>query len=425
MSSPQRVLSSFGEQVRESFAVDLDERTVVMLGVITSTFFIGFGGGVIYPILPNLGSVLGISPFILAVIMSANRVSRLVANAPAGGFVDRIGTRTPFVLGVVIQGVATSGYVVAMLVAVPEALFMGARVVWGVGSAFVFAAGQTIAADISDGDSRGKSMGLIRGGVVFGFPAGVVLGGLLSELAGPTVAFAVATGFAFIASGLAYLTVPETHVEGSEETRSKPWEIHTGVPALTVGVVNFSVYFVYFGVLFVTLVVFLDAADLSIFGFGPQGTSGLFMGSSVIAAGGSMYVAGALSDRRGSRVPTLSGFLLVSSVGYVLLASTDSVLLLTAACVAIGVGQGGIIGPLTALLADLVPDQQMGRASGTSNLFGDIGGASAPVLSLPLADIVGFRPIYVACAVIPLVALAVLLAGVYRETGQFVPGIEG
>jgi MFS family permease len=76
--------------------------------VVVSTFFVGFGG-VVVPILPNLGEVIGISPFLVGLILSANRFSRLFANAPAGALVDRVGTRRPFVAGMVIQGVASLG----------------------------------------------------------------------------------------------------------------------------------------------------------------------------------------------------------------------------------------------------------------------------------------------------------------------------
>ena len=131
----------------------------VLGAVIISTFFIGFGGGVIFPILPNLGKVLGISPFLVGLILSANRFSRLVANAPAGSLVDRMGTRKPFVIGMFIQGISTSGYVIAMIAPLPEAWFMGARILWGIGSALVFATAYTIADDISDGGSRGIEYG--------------------------------------------------------------------------------------------------------------------------------------------------------------------------------------------------------------------------------------------------------------------------
>ena len=402
----------------------LDEQYVIIAAVIFSTFFIGFGGGIVFPILPNLGVILGISPFMVGVILAANRWSRLVANAPAGILVDRIGTRTPFVVGMFIQGFATSGYVVAMLAPAPEVWFILARVLWGFGSALVFATAYTIAADVSHGGSRGRSMGLIRGGVLFGAPTGLVVGGIVSELAGTVAAFLLATGFAFLASFMAYLTIPETHVEEGTRDSVKPWDIDTSIPALTAGLINFAVLFVYFGVLFSTLVLFLGEQNLGAFGFDAQGTSGIFMAVTVITAGLFMFLGGYVTDVQASRVPTLVGFLLITFVGFVFLAFADSLATLTIACLFIGAGQGGTSGPLMALLGDLTPNERMGRAVGTNNVLGDVGGGIGPVISLPLVDAIGFQPVFLASAALPVVAAAILLGGVYRETGTFRPAVE-
>lgn len=401
----------------------ITEGRVILGSVIVSTFFIGFGGGVIFPILPNLGAILGVSPFLVGLILSANRFSRLFANAPAGSLVDRFGTRKPFVIGMFIQGISTTGYVIALIAPLPEAWFMAARLLWGVGSAFVFATAYTIADDISDGGSRGSNMGLIRGGVLFGFPTGVVLGGLVSELFGNVVAFAVATAFAFLASVIAYQTVPETHVEGGTNQSVKPWDINTSLPAITVGMVNFAVFFVYIGALFATLVLFINRNQLGVFGFDAQGSSGLFMGLTVVAAGLSMYFGGYVSDRNQSRVPILLLFLGVTSIGFLLLAFADSVVTLAIACVCIGLGQGSTSGPLMALLGDLVVDGEMGRAVGTNNVFGDIGGGFGPIVTLPIVDSIGFWPVYVCCAALPLIAAVILVGGVQRETGYYFPGV--
>ncbi len=398
---------------------------VVIAAVIISTFFIGFGGGVVFPILPNLGEHIGIAPVVVGIILSANRFSRLVANAPAGALVDRFGTRKPMVIGMFIQAVSTMGYVIALLFPFPEGWFMAARLLWGVGSALVFATAYTIAADVSTSSSRGANMGLIRGGVLFGFPSGVVLGGIVSEFAGELAAFGVATVFAFIASFVAYALIPETHVEGDQHSSVKPWEINRSLPAVTVGTVNFAVMFVYVGALFATLVLFLDARDLSMFGFGPQGTSGIFMAVTVIAAGIFMFLGGFISDRRQSRVPTLLVFLSVMSLGFFLLVRADSLATLTIACLFIGAGQGGTSGPLMALLADLTPADEMGRAVGTNNVLGDIGGGLGPIMTLPIIDIIGFWPVYLVCALLPALAAVALLFGVVRETGQLVPRVSG
>jgi MFS family permease len=300
--------------------LDVSPRSVV-LAVVVSTFFVGFGGGVIFPILPNLGEVLGISAFMVGVILAANRWTRLVANAPAGVLVDRVGTRKPFIAGLAIEGVATFGYVVALLAShpavwflpdAPEAWFVLARILWGIGSALVFATAYTITADVSDTGSRGTSMGIVRAGITFGFPAGLVLGGLVSETYGNAEAFVLAAAFAGLASIIAYFVVPETHVE-EHDSSVKPWDLELTLPALTVGLVNFGLYFAYIGVLFSTLVLYLQAESLTIsttvlgygFEYGEQGTSGLLMAVTVLAGAVFTILGGALSDSVGARMPVL------------------------------------------------------------------------------------------------------------------------
>ncbi|ELY62051.1 MFS transporter, partial [Natronolimnohabitans innermongolicus] len=295
------------------------ESNRIVLAVVASTFFVGFGGGVIFPILPNLGEVLGISAFMVGLILSANRFTRLVANAPAGILVDRIGTRTPFVAGLAIEGVATFMYVVAIVSPMPELWFMIARVLWGIGSALVFATAYTITADVSEADSRGTSMGIVRAGITFGFPAGLVLGGIVSDLWGNVEAFVLAAAFAGLASVIAYVIVPETHVEG-EQTSVKPWDIDRSLPALTIGFVNFGLYFAYIGVLFSTLVLLLDARAISIFGLDAQGSSGMLMGLTVLSGAVFTLAGGYISDAVGARVPIMLGFLTTSCVGFVVLA---------------------------------------------------------------------------------------------------------
>lgn len=405
------------------------EQYVIVASVIASTFFVGFGGGVIFPILPNLGSVLGISPFFVGLILSANRFSRLVASAPAGSLVDRVGTRTPFIVGLFIQAVGTFGYVIAYLSPIPEPWFLLTRILWGIGSALVFATAYTIAADVSQSGSRGTSMGLIRGGTIFGFPSGLVVGGVVSDVAdgiiagisGDVVAFVVATIFALFATLLAYLFVPETHVESESNESVKPWEIDSSATTLTVGLVNFTILFGYIGALFSTLVLFLGKRNLGLLGFDAQGSSGMFMAITVLSAAVFMLAGGYLSDHRESRVPTLLVFVGITSVGFLVLAVAHSVPMLVLACVLIGSGQGGTSGPLVALLADLTPADQMGRASGTNNVLGDVGGGLGPLVSLPLINLVGFTPVYAACALLPLTAGVILLVGIRYETGRLFP----
>ncbi|ELZ23994.1 MFS transporter [Natrinema limicola] len=408
-----------------------DAARSVVYAVVASTFFVGFGGGVVFPILPNLGEVVGISAFMVGVILSANRWTRLFANAPAGVLVDRIGTRKPFVAGLAIEGAATAGYVVAITSAMPEFWFVLARILWGVGSALVFATAYTITADISEADSRGTSMGIVRAGITFGFPAGMVLGGIVSEVYSNVAAFVLAASFAGLASVIAYVIVPETHVD-SPDSSVRPWDVETTLPALTIGLVNFGLYFAYFGVLFSTLVLYLEAESMTLavevarigIEYGEQGTSGLLMAVSALSGAVFTISGGKISDSVGARVPVLLAFLVTSCAGFAVLTVAHSLAIVVAGCTLIGAGQGGVGGPLTALLADLTPEDRMGRAMGTNNVFGDIGGALGPLISLPFADAIGFDVLYALSAVVPLLAGIVLVVGIYTYTGSLSPTVD-
>ncbi len=394
----------------------------MILAVIACTFFVGFGGGVVFPILPNLGAVLGISPFLVGLILSANRFVRMVANAPAGALVDRVGTRRPFIVGLVVEGVATLGYNVALASSLPEVWFLLARVAWGLGSALVFATAYTITADVSEASSRGTSMGFVRAGITFGFPAGLVLGGVVSDMYSVSTAFALAAAFALVSGGLAFLTVPETHASESSST-VRPWDVDRSTPALTAGLVNFGLYFSYAGVLFATLVLLLGERGITVLDYSAQGTSGFLMAATVLAGSAFMLVGGTVSDRLEARIPVLLTFLLLACGGFLLLAVADTRADLLVACLAIGAGQGGVGGPLMALLADLTPTDRMGRATGTNNVLGDVGGGLGPIVSLPAVEALGFVPVYAACALIPLLGGVVLLAGTYRHTGELNPDV--
>jgi MFS family permease len=137
------------------------------------------------------------------------------------------------------------------------------------------------------------------------------------------------------------------------------------------------------------------------------------MAVTVLAAAGFMLGGGRVSDLARSRVPVLFAFLGVSFLGFGLLAASDSLGVLVTACVLIGAGQGGTSGPLMAMLADLTPEGHMGRAMGTNNILGDLGGGLGPLVTLPLIDSVGFAPIYAACAIVPVLAGGILLIGLY------------
>ncbi len=392
-----------------------------VVAVLVSTFFLGFGGGVVFPILPNLGAVVGIAPVVVGVILSANRIVRLLANAPVGAVVDRVGTRTPFVAGVILETVATAGYLLALRSSMPAVWFLGARVLWGLGSAFVLATAYTIAADVCDPESRGRTMSIVRGGTSLGFPAGMSLGGIVGEVYGASAAFAVATGLSVLACLVTYVAIPETHaVDGTGGVALR--NIDLSSPALITGGANFALLFTYNGVVFATLVSFLDTVEAGSVAVGAQGTSGVLIGASVLTGSVFSVAGGKASDIMGRRVPVILTCFVCLSAGMVLLAIGTTFPILLASVLLLGAGQGGVGGPLVSLLGDLTASAEMGSATGTYNALGDLGATVGLLVSLPLGNAIGFPSLYRLTALVPISA-AVVVIGCLYTTYDEIPSV--
>ncbi|MCO8255691.1 MFS transporter [Haladaptatus sp. AB618] len=385
-----------------------------VLAVVVSTFFLGFGGGVVFPILPDLGTIIGITPLVVGLILSVNRIVRLIANAPAGVLVDRIGTRKPFIAGVVLETAATFGYVIAMYAPTPAAWFFGTRVLWGLGSAFVLATAYTIAANVSEHESRGSTMGLVRGATSLGFPAGMALGGVVSEFYGTVIAFEAAAGLSVAATLIAIVAIPETHADHRSE-RASILDINVTTSTLVIGGTNFGLLFTYSGVVFATLVSFLKTTDAAAVVVGPQGTYGVLIGTSVLIGSICSIAGGKLSDTLSRRMPVIVSCLIVLALGVLVLASANTFLSLFLAMALLGVGQGGVGGPLLSLLGDQTNREQLGRATGTYNVLGDLGAAVGLLVSPSVAELIGFRSLYAVTVSVPLIAVGLILVYLLSE----------
>jgi MFS family permease len=394
---------------------DASVRSVVG-SLVAGVFFGGLGGGVAFPTLPTLGPLLGISPFLVGLILSANRFTRLLVSTPAGQMLDRVGTRRPMVGGFLLQGLAPFGYVVGLhphWVPVGAATtFLLARVVWGVGSAFVFVGAFSTITHVTTPANRGRWVGYMRGGQSLGFPTGLVLGGVLTDVYGYTVAFLVAGGTGLFATAVAVAVLPnvDAEVTAASRLRDLPALVGRDVRVLTVGAVNFVVRFLFAGVLLSTVVLYAREQGIGIGSLSGIGVSGVVMAASVVASSLTTVVVGRVSDRLDNRASLTIPALAVFAGGFVTLAFVPTLPGALAGVTLIGVGVGGTNPPLLAYLGDISPEDDVGKLGGVYNVFGDLGSTAGPLVALPLAAWLGYGGEYLAG--VGLVALVAVLVGV-------------
>jgi MFS family permease len=395
---------------------------LVVGSLIAGVFFGGVGGGVAFPTLPMLGTILGISPFVVGVILSANRFTRLLMNAPAGQIMDTVGTRKPMVFGLLLQGLAPFGYVAGLyadripVVGATE-VFVVSRIVWGFGSAFVFVGGFSTVIHVTSEGNRGKWIGYFRGGQSLGFPSGLVLGGLVTDFAGYEVAFAVAGASGLLAMVVAAAVLPNLtpSVETPTRLRDVPGLVRADPRIFTIGSVNFTVRFLFAGVLLSTIVLYAETYGIEVGGISSVGASGLFMALSMVFVSATTLASGNLSDAVDNRALVVAPALVIFAAGFGALGfvPTLPVTVLGVAC--LGIGVGGTNPPLMALLGDLSPEADVGKMGGVYNVFGDLGATAGPLVALPFAAAFGYRTEYFACAAVALVVLVVLVRTLLGE----------
>jgi MFS family permease len=379
----------------------------VVASLVAGVFFGGLGGGVAFPTLPALGPLLGITPFVVGLILSINRFTRLVMNTPAGQILDRIGTRRPMIVGFALQGLVPFGYVLGLhadrLPVGSAAVFFTSRSLWGFGSAFVFVGAFSTITHVTTPEDRGKWIGYMRGGQSLGFPTGLVAGGLLADAYGYDVAFAVAGAAGLLAAVVAFLVLPDVSPDVEASTlRELPGIVRADPRIAAVGTVNFVVRFLFAGVLLSTAVLYAREYDITIGLLSSTGVSGVVMAISVLGASGTTVLVGRYSDRLSNRALITIPALVVLAAGFVLLVVLPTLAGVVLAVALIGIGVGGTNPPLMAYLGDISPADDVGKLGGVYNVFGDLGSTLGPLVALALVARIGFAGEYLACALLAL-----------------------
>jgi MFS family permease len=387
----------------------------IVASLIAGVFFGGVGGGVAFPTLPTLSAVLGLSPLVVGVILSANRFTRLVMSTPAGQFIDRYGARKPMIVGFLLQGTPPFGYVLGLHPGyVPflgsAEIFVVSRVMWGVGAAFVFVGAYSTVVHVTTQANRGKWIGYFRGGQSLGFPTGLILGGVLTDVYTYETAFATAGVLGLTAMVVAAVVIPEIQLSVDEPARLRdvPRIVRDDPRIFVIGTVNFTTRMLFAGILLTTIVLYAEQYGIRIASFSAVGASGMIMGLSIFSASLTTVLAGRLSDRLDNRIlvtlPSLGAF----ALGFVLLSVVPTLPATLVAVASIGIGVGGTNPPLLAYLGDISPGEDTGKIGGVYNAFGDVGSTIGPLIALPMAETLGYRTGYLLCAVVVVLVLAFL-----------------
>lgn len=386
--------------------------------VMTSSLVIALcilGDSLMYGILPLEAEHLGIGLPLVGVLLSANRLIRLLSNSWASAIFERFGPRLPFIGATIVGLISTILYGVGWGFLV----FLGARMLWGVawsglrqgGYQAIWHGGQA---------TKGRLTGLLWGVVRLGSALAVLGGGFLYDQYGYTTtiaAMAALTALAIpVALWLRWPTLLQQHLPptanqlaAGKQTRHRridwlAWRSIVSVPLVRWLLAAGAIQLYLSGVVVSTTSIFLAARLQSsenslLFGLGVASITGLLQGArwlSDITVGPTI---GRLSDRFGQArtalVLVLTG--LAALIGLVTGANLVAVicLLLFFLC------DSGINVTLSAAASGIaMQSERPHRLIGAYTTASDLGSALGPLLAFSVGRFLSLPVTYVVTALI-------------------------
>lgn len=144
----------------------------------------GISIGILMPCMPLLASQIDISSSQYGVVVAAFGVSRLMANIPAGYFVDRLGRKPFLVGGMGLCGMSIAGAGLTLVPGFGIPWLVCCRLMTGISMSGLSAGSQMYVADISNALNRARMFVPLQTSFHFGMVFGPVLGGGMIEAIG-------------------------------------------------------------------------------------------------------------------------------------------------------------------------------------------------------------------------------------------------
>jgi MFS family permease len=374
------------------------------------------GDQMLYVFLPSHPAAAGITVASLGLVLSANRIVRLAANSLGGLLSDQLGRRRPYLLGMVLALVSTSGYLVS------DSLWplLLCRALWGIAFSLLSVGGVAIMLDHSTRADRGRTIGIFQSLLQCGTLLGLVLSGFLTDLLGYRGTLMIYAPLTAVGLGVAIWVLRDSAL-----AHPRPESATVGASVGTLAALRgldprllapayvcFVTHFAGSGVVMATLGIYLKvlAAEPAAGSWlmPVASLTGILLAGRRLASMVMTPIAGHLLDRFGDRRMVAAAGVLVILAGFLVLVGGRGVSLVIAGVVLVAVGEGFSQPALVVWTGDGAPPHLRGVVMGGLSTAGDLGAALGPLVGYALLEASGLRVAYALCAVLAVSALLAL-----------------
>lgn len=347
------------------------------------------GGGMSRSFLPILGRELNPSGLLVGFVMSSYHFVRTFLEIPSGFISDKIGRRTPIIIGL---GLSTAGAVLCGFSMSIYQLILG-RTIWGLGAALYFTNNLALVIDLFDPSMRGKALGNLQGVEMIGSLIGQPAGAFLAELIGFRNVFflsglSIAIAFIFSFVSKAFKETDETIVRYRRPLREALQGIKNRGLFL-VSLARMMRMIITMGVIMTAFPLFLhDELSMTVT------MIGMVMTIRTTAFILSTFTGGQVIDRIGIKTGAIAGVFLEAATLLLYPWIRSPYLVYTLVFIG-GFGSGLFHISLSLLMSLQVNEKSIGSGVGIYRTFQDIGSVIGPILIMLTAEALGFASTFI------------------------------
>ncbi|MFC2011277.1 MFS transporter [Chloroflexota bacterium] len=341
-------------------------------------------GSMLTPVVNLVRDGLGADPASAGLIITTHALFMALSSPLVGIFIDRIGTRKPFIFGLILYGLSGG----SGLFITSYWLLIASRAILGIAVAIIMNSITVIILNLYEGAERNKIMGWRASSNSFGTMIFPLIGGALGSFSWhlPFAVYTVGLPLGL----LALITIPETYRDKDRDNR----EDDSILQIIRDNHVLLAIYgfmFLYTIILFAN-VVFLPQL-LETIGISSPFFISLFFTIAGLSAALTSLMYGKIKSKLSYKAIVLIS-LALRAFGLIVISQAHSTLLIAMSVVSIGISRGAVGPAIQVWVGELVPISYRGRIISYLTALGYIGQFLSPILFSPVFSVLEYTGVF-------------------------------